>query len=387
MKLQEREFFAFSAPDIAGAVSAADRRKLIAALEKKDSALYQSYEQAKAAAERTLDYVRKSGNFPLTGRGDINTYMVFAELAKKIVRPSGRVGLLVPSGIATDDTTKEFFNWLMESQALISLYDFENKEGIFADVHRSFKFSAIIFGGETVKTTVAKFVFFARNMRQLDDKWRQIELSAKDLALLNPNTRTCPIFRTRRDAQLTKAIYRRVPILIDENRKSGGNAWGIRFFTMLHQTNDAEHFIAPANLKKAGAKLEGNRWKKGKTLYLPLYEAKMVQAYDHRAASVIIEEGNWVRQGQTEETSLVEHQNPEFVAQPRWWVSADTVAEALHDEQRPAFLCYKDVTSPTNQRTMIAAFIPRRRGELRPADPDRASDRAAPRVLPPGQPQ
>jgi len=360
LKLQEREFFAASAPEIASAVNAADRRKLIAALKTGNPELYQSYELAKAAADRTLDHVRNSGQFPLTGRADINTYMVFAELAKKIVRPTGRVGLLVPSGIATDDTTKEFFNNLMDSQSLISLYDFENKEAIFPDVHRSFKFSAIVFGGDSVKTEAADFVFFARNMRQLSDRFRHIELSAKDLSLLNPNTRTCPIFRTRRDASLTKAIYKRVPVLIDENRKSGGNPWDIRFLTMFHQTNDAEHFVAPADLKKAGAKQDGNRWKKGKTIYLPLYEAKMVQAYDHRAASVIIEEGNWVRQGQTEDTSLVEHQNPEFVAMPRWWADQSEVERVLHEDGRRAhsFIAFKDITSPTNQRTMIAAAVP-----------------------------
>lgn len=359
MKLQEREFFAFSRPDIASAVNAADRRKLIARLAAEHPEQQQKYEAAKSAAERTLDHVRTSGHFPLTGRGDINTYMVFAELAKRIVRPTGRVGLLVPSGIATDDTTKQFFNALMDAQSLIAIYDFENRKRIFPDVDGRFKFSILLLGGELVKTGQADFVSFAHEMRDLTEKNRHIELSAKDLALLNPNTRTCPIFRTRRDAKLTKAIYRRVPILIDENRTAGGNPWGIRFVRMLDQTNDAEHFIAPADLKKAGATLSGNRWTKGKTTYLPLYEAKMVQVYDHRAASVVIKEGNWVRQGQTEETTLVEHQNPEFVAQPRWWIPEETVTTALRDDRRPAFLAYKDVTSATNQRTMIAAFVPR----------------------------
>ena len=358
LKLQEREFFAFSAPQIAGAVSAAQRRKLIEDLEENDPALYAHYLQGKAAAERTLEHIRSAGQFPLTGKGDVNTYMVFAELASRIVRPTGRVGLLVPSGIATDDTTKEFFTRLMDTQALVSLYDFENKEAIFPDVHRSFKFSAIVFGGGEAKTPAADFVFFARNMQQLTEKDRHIPLSAKDLALLNPNTRTCPIFRTRRDADLTKAIYRRIPILIDENRKTGGNPWGIRFVRMFDQTNDAELFIPPNQLKQDGFRLDGNRWVKGKKVFLPLYEAKMVQAYDHRAASVRIEEGNWVRQGQTDPTTLVEHQNPEFVVLPRWWVAQDAVAAALRDDLRPAYLAYKDVTSPTNQRTMIAAFIP-----------------------------
>ena len=204
----------------------------------------------------------------------------------------------------------------------------------------------------------AQFFFFAQQMEDLDDKYRQIVLSAKDIALLNPNTRTCPIFRSKRDAELTKGVYRRVRVLIDENRREGGNPWGVKFVTMFHQTNDAALFHSASKLKKMGLALQGNRWQKGKRTFLPLYEAKMVQAYDHRAASVVIRAGNWVRQGQTEETSLVDHQNPEFVAQPRWWVADKEADKILGDNPQAAYLCYKDVTSATNQRTMIAAFIP-----------------------------
>jgi hypothetical protein len=359
LKVQEREFFSLSAPDIAGAVNAADRRRMIAALQKQNPDLYACYIAAQESAQRTLDYARQSGRYPLTGKGDINTYVLFAELARSLVAPTGRVGLLVPSGIATDASTKEFFAALMDEQALISLYDFENRLGIFPDVHRSFKFSALVFGGSGARCAAADFVFFAHSMDDLRERRRHIALSAGDMALVNPNTRTCPVFRSRRDADLTRAIYRRIPVLVDESRREGGNPWGVRFVTMFHQTNDAELFHTADQLQKLGFKLHGNAWKLRKRVFLPLYEAKMVQAYDHRAAGVLVEADNWVRQGQTDETSLVAHQNPEFVVQPRWWVEGARVDEALGTGALPAYLAYKDVTSPTNERTMIAAFIPR----------------------------
>jgi len=358
LKLQEREFFAFSEPAIAGAVSAARRRKLIEALEASNPELFAQYRQAKDAAERTLAHVRSSGNFPLTAKGDVNTYALFAELAQRIVAPRGRVGLLVPSGIATDKTTREFFSNLMESKSLIALYDFENKAPVFPDVHRSFKFCTLLFGGSKLATQQADFVFFARLTSDLDAKHRHVSLSSDDMALLNPNSRTCPVFRSRRDAELTKAVYRRVPILIDRSRKEGGNPWGIRFVRMFDQTNDAELFRTRDELLKLKAQQHGNRWTKGKQTFLPFYEAKMVQAFDHRAASVVVESANWMRQGQTEPTSLVAHQNPEYAVQPRWWVDDAEVSRVLGDRVRPFYLCYKDVTSPTNQRTMIAAMIP-----------------------------
>lgn len=357
MKLQEREFFALSAPDIAGAVSAATRRKKIEKLKAAKPGLYERYEHAQRKAETALDYARKSGRYPLTGRGDINLYALFAELALGLVAPKGVVGLLVPSGIATDNSTRRYFETLLKSKRLSTLYDFENREKLFADVDGRFKFSALIFGGAQRTTESVDFLFFAHHAHEVDDPKRHIALTAKDIALLNPNTKTCPIFRSRRDAELTKAIYRRVPVLWDRTRKSGGNPWGVDFFTVFHQTNDAELFKEGEALRKLGYKLEGARWAKGKKEYLPLYEAKMVQAYDHRAASVVVAEGNWVRQGQTEDTSDAQHQNPEFVALPRWWVDRAEVEKRL-GRTDPGFVAYKDVTSATNERTMIAAMVP-----------------------------
>ena len=356
MKLQEREFFALSSPEIASAVSAADRRRLIAQVEKDDPALWKRYTDAQASADKTLAYVRQSGRYPLTGRGDINTYVLFAELSRQLVAPDGLIGLLVPSGIATDDTTKHFFQDLMDNKALASLYDFENHDRIFADVDGRFKFSIVLMNGTARKTDATDFVFFARNLDDLNPKDRQIAISARDLKLVNPNTRTCPIFRFRRDAELTKRIYRHVPVLIDESRQSGGNPWGVKFLRMFDQTNDAESFHTAEGLKGNGYRLEGNRWIRRKEVYLPLYEAKMIQAFDHRAAGVEIKGANWLRQGQTVDTPPVHHENPEFVVMPRFWIAEAAVAS--FGECHGGFLAYKDITSPTNQRTMIAAMMP-----------------------------
>ncbi len=359
LKLQEREFFSLSAPEIATATNAAKRRQLVAKLESGDPVLYERYQQVLVDADSLLTYCRESEQYPLTGKGDINTYAVFAELAYQLVAPSGRVGLLVPSGIASDMTTKDFFAAVAESKRLIRLYDFENRlKSFFPDIDNRFKFSILNFGGERATTSEADFVFFAHKVEDLEDRQRHIALSAADVRLLNPNTRTCPIFRSRRDAEITKAVYRRVPVLIDAMRKGPtGNPWGIQFKRMFDQTNDAELFREADVLKANGFKLKVNRWIKGKKVYLPLYEAKMLQAYDHRAGDVMTERANWVRQGQTAKRSLVGYQNPEELAMPRFWIAQEVVLNQI-DQQTSHFLCFKDVTSPTNQRTMIAAMTP-----------------------------
>ncbi|MGI8982762.1 MAG: Eco57I restriction-modification methylase domain-containing protein [Pirellulaceae bacterium] len=359
LMLYEREFFGLTAPNIASALNTADRGRLIAKLERDNPELFKLYETAKQDAERMQDYVQSCGHFPLTAKGRANTFALFAELACGIVNPHGRVGLLVPSGIATDTSTKEFFAGLMENNRLVGLYDFENRRHIFPDVDPRFKFCVLLFGGSEVKSTIADFVFFAHRMEDLQENYRHIDLSWKELSLFNPNSKTCPIFRSQRDAALTKSIYRRVPILIDKSRRKGGNPWGLRFRQgLFNQSSDSGLFKSREALNAEGFSLSGNRWTKHDDSFLALYEAKMVQAYDHRAASVVIDRSNWVRQGQTEETTLVYHQNPEFEVQPRYWVLESEVLQAAEGNRRWGFVVFKDITSATNTRTMIAAAIP-----------------------------
>ncbi len=247
---------------------------------------------------------------------------------------------------------------LFSDKALRRLFRLRNRQKIFPDVDGRFKFSILLFDGNKRKSDAADFVFFAHKIEELSDSTRHIKLSAKDIKLVNPNTLTCPIFRSQRDAELTKGIYKRVPVLIDKNREEGGNPWGIKFVRMFDQTNDAELFKTEPELKELRCKRQGAHWKKGKQTYLPLYEAKMIQMYDHRAASVVVKDENWMRQGQTADATPVQHQNPEYVVEPRWWVEEKEVDRVLTLNQRTALLAYKDVTSPTNTRTMIASLIP-----------------------------
>jgi hypothetical protein len=357
MDLSEREFFSLSAPEIATATTGDKRKKLIDELAVKNPEIHERYIESKNAIDAVRSYCQNSGTYPLTGRGRTNFYAVFAELAYKLVASLGRVGLLVPSGIATDMTTKDFFAAIAETNRLIRLYDFENRlKTLFPEVDGRFKFSILNFGGEQNKTDEADYIFFVHHADEVDESGRHIALSSADIKLLNPNTRTCPIFRTRRDAEITKAIYRRVPVLIDRNRQGPtGNPWGISFKQgLFNQTTDSHLFMEANTLRDRGFKLSGNQWKKGDEVYLPVYEAKMIQAFDHRAADILTDESNWLRQGQTDKRLKVHYTNPEYVSTPRFWVQQDEVS--ITDWGR---LGFKDITSPTNQRTMIAAFAPK----------------------------
>lgn len=130
VKLQEQEWFASRLPAVAEAPNAAARKKLIAALEEDHPELHRACRALRRAdAERA--FLGHSGRYPLTGRRRINTYAVFAEHDRDILAGNGRLGVILPTGIATDATTQHYFKDLVTRRSLVSLYDFENSAPLF----------------------------------------------------------------------------------------------------------------------------------------------------------------------------------------------------------------------------------------------------------------
>jgi hypothetical protein len=215
IKLQEQEFFATRSPEIASAPNKAARESLIRSLAtapegSAERSLHAEFTFAKHVAEATSAFVRlpddDGGRFPLTGCGDVNTYALFAELFLRLARD--HEGVIVPTGIATDATTAPFFAHLVAKRRLARLVDFENREAIFPGVHRSYKFSLLTLGRNEA---VARFAFFLTDPAQLAEPERNFTLSPEQIAAINPNTNTAPVFRSRADAELTAKIYSRAP--------------------------------------------------------------------------------------------------------------------------------------------------------------------------------
>ena len=169
----------------------------------------------------------------------------------------------------------------------------------------------------------AEFAFFAHAIEEVHDPERRFTLSPDDISLLNPNTRTCPTFRSRRDAELAKAIYRRVPVLIRraQDGQPEENPWGIRFDRMFDMSNDSHLFRTREQLEADGWKLAGNVFRRETEEHLPLYEAKMVHHFDHRWASYQIKGGKEA----AIDVSLQDKENPDFTVLPRYWVVAREV--------------------------------------------------------------
>lgn len=356
MKVQEVEWFAERKPEVAKAVRASDRKAMICELERCSDPLWNEYVDARENAEIAVRVARESGDYPLLSGGDINIYSLFVERAAALVHPRGMVGLLTPSGISADKGSAKFFSGIAETGRLAALFDFENRKIFFPDIDGRFKFSALVFSGAHRIFATTKCAFYLHDVSELSDPQRLLTLSASDFSAVNPNTGGAPIFRTRKDAEITTAVYRRHPILVKRRSDPPKRVWPVKYLTMFHMTNESEQFTTGHDLERLGwYRVAADTYRKGTQEAVPLYEGKMIQMYDHRAASVIVHSENVHRAAQQESTDLAHHSDPSFSPTPQFWVERKYVIEKYAGHWA---LGFKEITAPTNQRTMIACIAP-----------------------------
>jgi hypothetical protein len=339
IKLQEEEFFATRSPLVALAKNKAERAQRIEWLREgvllhrvnpdleraegltppnqTEMALYASFIAARRGTEAASLYAHDSRRYPLTGVGDVNTYAMFSELFLQATAPAGRAGFIVPTGIATDDSTKAYFERLALGGSLRSLLCLENEEFVFPSVHHAFRFALLTLGGQP-STEPASLVFFARQPEQIHDVRRRFQLTSDEFALINPNTRTCPVFRSERDAELTKKLYRAAPVLVAEaSADEGGqvqcrevNPWGILIKQgLFHLTNDI----------RDGIVRDGHPVNESGTL-CGVYEGKQIHQFDHRWATYVdVAEG---AAGALEAVDVNDTQKAQadYAIRPRYWV-------------------------------------------------------------------
>jgi hypothetical protein len=362
VEVKEEEFFAAPRPDIANAPNAAARKRMIEKLGASEDdvelGLYDEFLTELRKSSGWTHLLKDSGRYPLTGRGRLNTYAVFAETARAIIAPGGRSGLVLPTGIATDMTTAPFFGDLVRTSRLVSFLEFENEAFLLSrEVHHSVRFCLLTVGGRAVHVAVASFAFGTRYMRDLAA--RRFAMPPEEILLVNPNTGTTPVFRSRRDAEITIGIYKRVPVLWRD--KPVENPWGLQFMQgIFNMASDSGLFRTSAELELAGWRLSGNVYAHGDEQMLPLYEAKMIRYYDHRLGSYEGQTGAQANVGTLPRATPEQQDDPGFTVLPRYWVASSEVDDRLADRwDRDWLLGWRDIARSTDERTMICSVMPR----------------------------
>lgn len=342
VKLQEQEFFAARDPEIATAPNAAARRRLIAALEHSESAaersLHREFLAARRRAEGESAILRVSGRYPLAGRGDVNTYAVFTELFRTLTGPTGQAGIIVPTGIATDATTQYFFKDVVQSKTLAALFDFENRAPLFVGVDSRFKFCLLTLTGRAIEADAATFAFFLHDPRDIEAT--RFALTPEEINLLNPNTGTLPIFRTRRDAEINVQLSSGLPVVWSETVASIGQR--TTRFSVLSDLDKAERLGVMTRLEPTAE------------AWFPIYEAKLFHQYNHRFAEY---------RELAEDVTRVEHVAPNSTVTPRAWLASASVKSHFGEDWPRWVVAYRDIARNTDTRTMIAAVLPSAAGD------------------------
>jgi hypothetical protein len=353
VELIEERFFAARAPEIATAPNQAERKKLIARLEDDNPSLWGEYHAEQRRIETLSNFFHCSGRFPLTGVGKVNTYALFAELARQLLGPGGRSGLIVQSGIATEDTTKAFFADLVSRRSLVAIHGFENEEKLFP-IHNQYKYCLLVTASPGTAPEEIELSFFNRQPKQIHDPARAFRLTASDFALINPNTLTCPVFRSSTDARIVQAAHRRFPVLVSEGG-GNGNPWGVTLQTLFNMASDSDQFRTRQPLFDEGWQFEGVVARRGHHEYLPLLEGKMIDIWNARAGTYEGQTQAQANKGVLPPSPESDLCDPMYESRPRYWVDADEV-RSRSSIDRPWAIGWRDIGP--KERTLLSAVIP-----------------------------
>ncbi len=386
VELKEEEFFSNRNPLVAAARNKAERNQRIQWLSEGmlvkhlfpqseisteicevEKRLYSEFIAARRVFEASSNFAHvdkdDGGRFPLTGVGRVNTYALFSETIKQLISPFGRAGFIVPSGLATDNSTKEFFGEIVSKKLLDSFFEFEN-EGFFhgAGQGHMLRFALTTIVGAAQKIEAARFLFQGKSLDHLIDSERVFTLTPDEISLLNPNTLTCPIFQSRYDSELAKKIYSRVSVLIREGAKSSSeiNPWNIKFSQGTHNmSTDSHRFKSHRELVDDGFHYFENIFSKGLDEYIPLYESKMMQIYNHRHGDFL--DSNHERAHILPRIPVERLGNKNYKTTPYYWVKRSDVEDQIKEFGWPHkwFLTWRNITdSRASARTLITAAIP-----------------------------
>jgi hypothetical protein len=363
LQMEDAKWFIGKDNRIVNAPNQDARDKIIEKLPEENPSLYQEYEEDKKSKSFQGNFVKNSNRFNLGNRGKIELSSLFAEFCMNSSVDGW--GLVLPSGIVTGDSTKEFFEKLVSENRLISLFDFENREKLFA-IDSRIKFCLLSAGKPQDKPRNVKGGFYLTRVDHLQDPQRIYTLQTSDFELLNPNTKTCPIFRTSKDAELTKKIYHKVPILVNE--ETGDSPWDARFLMLFNMASASSLFRTRKQLDKLGGHQEGNLYIVGKDEYVPLYEGKMIWHYNHHYGVFPNEYEVSKRPDSINATGINELANPNSLLSPWYWVRKDLVDARLIKKDKKDniqwewthkyYIGFRDVTNATNERTCVATLMP-----------------------------
>jgi hypothetical protein len=337
---EDDNFFAYYLPDIRKLTNKQEKKKLFEKL-LANLEIQRKYTGYQKKLENAVNFFRKSGVFIAQGKGNTNLWKLFLERCMKLLSSQGTLSIVLPSGIVTDEGGKPLREKLFEG-SIKCLYEFENKEGIFPDVHRSTKFVLLAWqGGQASASFPAAFYLHSPTaLRGEAEKEKFVKLPVKLVRTCAPESLSIPEVRNAQQLAVFEKLYSVNPLLNEASKQTLGNdhvfeklysvnpllsdpakGWSVKFMWELHRTNDSDLF-----------RTDGKGW--------PLIEGKHFHQF------------------------IPDYAKPEFTVDPEQGLKrtakhreygGEKENRLLHESPRLAF---RDVASSTNIRSAIACLLP-----------------------------
>lgn len=376
LQFKKKEFFAGHDNEIINASKSSDRDRLIRELENRKPTLFRDYIEAWRNSRKLNNYLRVSKLFELSAKGTINTYALFIERCYNLLSRTGYSGIITPTGIVMNYYLRELFGTLVKNKAVLSIFDFVNKKGLF-DIHRDFRFCLMSIAGKDVSQDFIPMTFYTINpadiqeplsiifekkgnlmdrLEKLPNNHYLITFEPKDFELFNPNTLTCPIFSTRYDFILTKKIYENSKIILS---KSDPIITNLEIHRMFNLSDDSGKFLTMEALSKFKKEINSPLRMRNDEIFLPLYESKLIWLYDHRFASFAECSVEEIQNGRPIQYPEKKSQH-NFHIEPRYWIKKEFMEKKKENWnwKRNWYLAIRKVTNSSNQRTCIPCIIP-----------------------------
>ena len=352
LTILQREFFNFDL-EIAQEANSKKRNNLISKLFQQDKEIEARWNQEKNIFKAKGDFIRSSGQFPLTSVGELNLYSLFTELSLNLVNSDSWIGLILKSTIFTGSTNCKLTKYLVESGKIRSVYDFRNNN-FFKDVAPVEKFTLATIGPSNTATDVIIGIGLT-NAVSLSDNNQVIRIDRGLPNKLNPDTGTFPQCETIDDLEILNKIAM-------SYRTLGKSDWSVRYSRGLDMTTKAAELHDKESIEEQQFVREGNYYYKQEFQFVPLFEGKCIHQYDHRYGTfdTIAKEKRYGIRASPRSPDISEYQQRDFEVLPRYWVdwnyhSLDVKTRRLNSLWNLAF---KDVTNVlTNSRTAIGCIV------------------------------
>ncbi|MHA1684753.1 MAG: Eco57I restriction-modification methylase domain-containing protein [Promethearchaeota archaeon] len=387
LQLNENEYFTGISEQVLLASTQAKRHKVIKSLKETKPRIFNNYVDDWKNFKRLNHFLSNSNLYRLSAKGRLNTYPLFLERSWNLLSKSGKLGVVVPTGIIMNYYMQEFFQTLVNQKVILSIFDFENRNKIF-DIDSRFRFCLISLNGGISNQASIPMAFYSHDPKtiqeilsilenfdynfvkmenSLPDESDLILLESGDFVLYNPNTLTCPSLRTKRDARLLKQIYSSSGILLKRDSDLNeilDNPWKIKFYPMFDMSGDSNLFISEENLIKHNAKpvhdgCTSGIWADGKEQYFPLYEGRMIWHYDHRRNSMGAATKGGKRKSVSIETQIDQYRDVNFSVKSNYWIRSSDFKEKIPPGYiYEWFLVFRDITGSTNERSFVSSIIP-----------------------------